>query len=568
MRDLGRTVVYQIYPRSFQDSNGNGIGDLCGITSRLDYLADLGVDLLWLTPIFVSPQNDNGYDVADYCSIDPLFGTMEDFDTLVAEARKHGMGLMLDMVFNHTSTEHKWFQYALEGDEYYQKFYYFVDGKTDEEGNPGLPPTNWVSKFGGPAWQWIPELNKWYLHLFDPTQADLNWSNPAVRNKLKEIIRFWRTKGVEGFRFDVVNLISKPAWPWQDDYEGDGRRFYTDGPHVHEYLRELALDTGLGEMITVGEMSSTSIENCIGYSNPANHELSMVFSFHHLKVDYDHGEKWALKDADINQLRNLFRSWQEAMAAGGGWNALFWDNHDQPRAVSRFGCDSDYKLWHASAKMLATCIFFMRGTPYIYQGNELGMTNAYFDSIADYRDIESLNYYKILIKQGLDEKEALHIIAERSRDNGRTPMQWNASPNAGFTTYTPWIGIPANHEHINVENERTDAHSPWMYYQKLIALRHQLDVIADGDIKFIELAGQADKIIAFRRDLETAAAGQPQHMLILCSFASDETQVVIPEQLAKEIQSSAILISAYAYAPSRKKSLITLKPYDAVVYAW
>lgn len=568
MRDLGRTVVYQIYPRSFQDSTGSGVGDLRGITQRLDYLARLGVDVLWLTPVFVSPQNDNGYDVADYCSIDPLFGTMEDFDELLAEARKRGIGLMLDMVFNHTSTEHSWFQKALAGESSYQSYYYFVDGTTDEFGNPGEPPTNWQSKFGGSAWQWVPTLKKWYLHLFDPTQADLNWGNPQVRNELKKVLRFWMAKGVEGFRFDVVNLISKPAWPWPDDDQGDGRRWYTDGPHVHEYLQELARDTGLDELITVGEMSSTSIESCIAYSRPQNHELSMTFSFHHLKVDYDHGDKWALKDADIPQLRALFKSWQEEMTAGGGWNALFWDNHDQPRAVSRFGNDSDPQLWLASAKMLATCLFFMRGTPYIYQGDELGMTNAHFDDIDEYRDVESLNYYKILTEQGLSKTEALQVVAERSRDNGRTPMQWDGSAQAGFTNGTPWIGIPFNHTQINAQRELEDDHSLWSYYQKLIELRHRLDVMADGDVHFVELLGKTEKLIAFRRDLEITHPEQPSHLLVLCSFAAEDVQVELPAHLEKELRGATVLVSAYREAPVRDKTQLTLRPYDAVVYAW
>ena len=325
-------VVYQIYPKSFYDTNGDGLGDLNGVTAKLDYLRELGVDFLWLTPFFVSPQKDNGYDVADYCAVDPRFGTMEDVDTLIRAAKARGIGLMFDMVFNHTSTEHEWFKRALTGDPDYMDYYIWKDGKE------GQPPTNWASKFGGNAWEYVPALGKYYLHLFDVTQADLNWENPRVREELKNVVRFWKAKGVEGFRFDVVNLISKPA-VFEDDHEGDGRRFYTDGRHVHDFLKELTRDTGIDTMITVGEMSSTTLENCIRYSNPSEKELSMVFNFHHLKIDYKDGAKWALQEPDIMALKNLFVVWQEGMAAGGGWNAVFWCNHDQPRVVSRLGDD-------------------------------------------------------------------------------------------------------------------------------------------------------------------------------------------------------------------------------------
>ena len=416
MADFSSKVVYQIYPKSFMDSNGDGLGDLKGIIEKLDYLKELGPDYLWLTPVFVSPQNDNGYDVADYCSIDPRFGTMEDMEELIREADKRGMGLMLDMVFNHTSTDHEWFQKALAGDEKYQNYYIF------REGTPDQVPTNWQSKFGGSAWEYVPSLGKWYLHLFDVSQADLNWDNPEVRDELKKVILYWKEKGVKGFRFDVVNLISKPD-TFENDYEGDGRRFYTDGPHVHEYLKELTRDTGIDDMITVGEMSSTTLENCIRYSAPEEKELSMCFNFHHLKVDYKNGDKWALMEPDRMALKKLFEKWQTGMQEGHGWNALFWCNHDQPRTVSRFGDEEKY--WKESAKMLAAAIHLMRGTPYIYQGEELGMTNAHYTSISQYRDVESLNYYKILLEQGKTEKEALEILAARSRDNGRTPVQWS-----------------------------------------------------------------------------------------------------------------------------------------------
>ena len=502
-------VVYQIYPKSFYDTNGDGLGDLNGVTAKLDYLRELGVDFLWLTPFFVSPQKDNGYDVADYCAVDPRFGTMEDVDTLIRAAKARGIGLMFDMVFNHTSTEHEWFKRALTGDPDYMDYYIWKDGKE------GQPPTNWESRFGGNAWEYVPALGKYYLHLFDVTQADLNWENPRVREELKNVIRFWKAKGVEGFRFDVVNLISKPA-VFEDDHEGDGRRFYTDGRHVHDFLKELTRDTGIDTMITVGEMSSTTLENCIRYSNPSEKELSMVFNFHHLKIDYKDGAKWALQEPDIMALKNLFVVWQEGMAAGGGWNAVFWCNHDQPRVVSRLGDDGTY--WRESAKMLGACIHFMRGTPYIYQGEELGMTNAQYTDIAQYRDVESLNYYRILLDEGKTKDEALHILSVRSRDNSRTPMQWSAEDNAGFTSNTPWLAPPANYDTINAAAERGEADSVFHFYQTLIRLRKEMPIIQKGDIFFLERTNAS--IVAYER----ARAGQK--LRIYCNFRAADVPLM------------------------------------------
>lgn len=363
--DISNKVVYQIYPKSFKDSNGDGWGDLRGVTQKLDYLAELGVDYIWLTPFFPSPQRDNGYDVADYRAVDPRYGTIADFEELACEARSRGIGIMLDMVLNHTSTDHEWYRRALAGEKRYQDYYFFRDG------DPDKLPTNWTSKFGGPTWLWEPAVGKWRLHLFDPTQADLDWSNPEVCHEVSDIVRFWKEKGVSGFRFDVVNLISKPE-VFEDDHEGDGRRFYTDGPHVHEYLQELVREAGIDGMMTVGEMSSTTLDACLGYTRPEDRELSMAFSFHHLKVDYKNGNKWELMPADLGELRRILSTWQEGMQADGGWNALFWDNHDQPRVVSRFGSDGELRV--PSAKMLCLFMNLLRGTPYIYQGNELGMT--------------------------------------------------------------------------------------------------------------------------------------------------------------------------------------------------
>lgn len=475
MADFKNSTVYQIYIKSFCDSNGDGIGDIRGITGKLDYIRSLGVDYIWITPFFKSQMRDNGYDVADYRAINPMFGTMDDVDELIAQAGERGIGLMFDMVFNHTSTEHEWFRKALAGEKKYQDYYIFRDGE------PDTPPTNWESKFGGNAWEYVPHLKKWYLHLFDVTQADLNWDNPAVREELKEVIRFWKAKGVKGFRFDVLNLISKPE-QFENDEIGDGRRFYTDGPHVHEYVRELVTDTGIEDMVTVGEMSSTSLENCIRYSGEENHEMSMCFNFHHLKVDYANGDKWTLKEPDYAELKNLFMTWQEGMQENNGWNSVFWCNHDQPRAVSRFGDDKRY--WKESAKMLAAMIHLMRGTPYIFQGEEIGVTNAGYQTIEEYRDVESLNYYEILQSRGLSAEEALKVLGERSRDLGRTPMQWNGSRHAGFTQGTPWIDVVKNYSEINVESEEQDLDSILNYYRELVRLRKEYPVIAYGDIHF------------------------------------------------------------------------------------
>ena len=511
MESLKDKVVYQIYPKSFRDSDGDGCGDLRGIIEKLDYLKWLGVDYVWSTPFFLSPQRDNGYDIADYYQVDPAFGTMEDAEELIREAGKRGIGIMFDMVFNHTSTEHEWFKKALAGDREYQDYYIF------REGEPENPPTNWESKFGGSAWEYVPSLKKWYLHLFDRTQADLNWENPKVREELKNVIRFWKEKGVRGFRFDVVNLISKPE-VFENDDRGDGRRFYTDGPHVHEYLKELVRDTEIGGMITVGEMSSTSIENCIRYTNPQEKELAMCFHFHHLKVDYKDGDKWEIQPADYRKLKELFVSWQEGMEKNGGWEAVFWCNHDQPRAVSRFGDDKKY--WKESAKMLAGAIHMMRGTPYIFQGEELGMTNAGYTDISQYRDVESTNYYQIMLERGKTKEEALHILNERSRDNGRTPMQWNGRENAGFTSGRPWISLPDNYKTINVEAEMADEDSILYYYRRLIAIRKEEPAVAEGSIEFIETSDP--QILAYRRIL-----GEDE-ILAIHNFGKEEKAVPTP----------------------------------------
>ena len=546
MEGFKASAVYQIYTKSFQDSNGDGLGDIRGVISRLDYIKELGADYIWLTPFFKSPLNDNGYDVSDYLSVDPVFGTMEDVEELIAQAEARGIGCMFDMVFNHTSTEHAWFRKALAGDPEYMDYYIFRDGE------PDMPPTNWESKFGGSAWEYVPHLKKWYLHLFDVTQADLNWDNPKVREELKNVIRFWKNKGVKGFRFDVVNLISKPE-AFENDYAGDGRRFYTDGPHVHEYLQELTRDTGIASMVTVGEMSSTSLENCIRYSRPEDKELTMCFNFHHLKVDYKDGDKWKLKEPDLGELKRLFTEWQEGMEEAGGWNAVFWCNHDQPRAVSRFG--DDRKYWKESAKTLAIVAHMFRGTPYVYQGEELGMTNPRYSDISQYRDVESINYYKILQERGASKEEALAVLGERSRDNGRTPMQWKAGPNAGFTDGEPWIGIPENYSYINVEEENKDEDSILSCYKKLIWLRKEHRVIAEGDIGFIYR--DHPQVLAYRRRTEE------EELIVLANMTGREAALAP----AFDAGGWELLTASWKEAPAQAEGEIRmLRPFESQVW--
>ena len=543
MVELGGKVVYQIYPKSFQDTDGDGFGDLRGVIEHLDYLAELGVDYLWITPFFTSPQYDNGYDIADYRNIDPRYGTMEDFDELVREAAKRGMYLMMDMVLNHTSTKHEWFQKALKGDPKYRNYYIFKKGKN------GLPPTNWVSKFGGNAWSYLPETDEYYLHLFHVTQADLNWENPEVRQDIYDTVNFWLEKGVKGLRFDVINLISKPD-VYEDDLEGDGHRFYTDGPKIHQYLQELNENTfgKYDDVVTVGEMSSTTLENSIRYSNPESNELSMIFSFHHLKVDYPSGNKWEIEPFRFHDLKKHLFTWQEEMEKGGGWNALFWCNHDQPRIVSRIGNEKEYRV--KSAKCLATAIHGLKGTPYIYQGEEIGMTNAGYTSIDEYMDIESLNYYNILKLQSKSEEEVIRILGAKSRDNSRTPMQWDASENAGFTKGTPWLKVCDRYKEINTES-RHEPDSVFQYYKELVKLRKELPVIQKGSVT--PLLREDKEILAYKREY------QGKELYVFCNFFDGEVEV--PYSIPEDCRS---ILSNYGEEISPKE--LVLRPYEAVMF--
>ncbi len=549
-RDFRKSVVYQIYPKSFCDSNKDGLGDLRGVISKLDYIKELGVDYIWSTPFFVSPQNDNGYDVEDYYNIDPSYGTMADVEELIAEADKRGIGLMFDMVFNHVSTRHEWFRKAMEGDPYYKDFFFFRKGKPD-----GSAPTNWESKFGGNAWEYVEKFDEYYLHLFDVTQADLNWDNENVRKEVQKIVRFWMEKGVKGFRFDVVNLISKSVF--EDDLTGDGRKYYTDGPNIHKYLKELnEMTFGTdAQIITVGEMSSTSIENCYQYAGHDTNELSMVFSFHHLKVDFMGNEKWVLVPADFQKLKDIIFEWQTKMAEHNAWNAVFWCNHDQPRVVSRFGDEEKY--WKESAKMLGTIIHCLRGTPYVYQGEEIGMTNTDYTQIDQFRDVESLNHYQILQDKGLSASDALRIIQIHSRDNGRTPMQWDDTKYAGFSaedSKEPWLAVNGNHTTVNAAAQLKDEDSIFRYYQKLIALRKELDVIAYGDIE--PLTQRDPSVFAYRRTYEG------HELIVAANFYGKECEW----KGAPDVSGFQCVLGNYADTAAQENGAVTLKPYEAVVW--
>jgi trehalose-6-phosphate hydrolase len=551
-----KSVVYQIYPKSFYDTSGNGVGDIKGITSKLDYLKELGVDVVWLTPIYTSPQNDNGYDISDYFNIHEEYGTMADFDELLDEAHKREIKIIMDIVVNHTSTEHEWFIESRKSkDNPYRDYYIWKDGKSD-----GTEPTNWQSKFGGNAWQDDKETGQYYLHLFDITQADLNWENDELRTKVFDMMHFWLKKGVDGFRLDVINLISKDQSYPDDDGSvapGDGRKFYTDGPKVHEYMREMNRKVfSQYDIMTVGEMSSTTIDNCIKYSNPDRNELSMTFNFHHLKVDYPNGEKWSVTDFDFQRLKDILSTWQKGMYEGGGWNALFWCNHDQPRIVSRYG--NDQKFHKESAKMLATTIHMMQGTPYIYQGEEIGMPNPKFTSISQYRDVESLNIFNTLREKGMREEEILEILRHKSRDNSRTPVQWNDEENAGFTSETPWIPVGKGYEEINVKNALEDENSVFYHYQKLIQLRKNHDIIVNGDFQLI--LDEHPQIFAYVRNLEN------EKLLIVNNFYDKEAEFQLPlDEVSTKDLKSELLISNYKDSKKEYEN-IKLRPYESLVF--
>lgn len=548
MQNLGQKVIYQIYPKSFYDANGDGIGDLRGIIEKIDYIKKLNVDMIWFNPFYVSPQNDNGYDIANYREIDPLFGTMADFEELQAKLSDIGVGVMLDMVLNHCSTEHEWFKMALAGDEKYRKFFYLRPGKPD-----GSLPNNWQSKFGGPAWSKFGDTDLYYLHLYDPTQADLDWHNPEVRKELEDVVNFWRGKGVRGFRFDVINVIGKSEDLVDSTDPTEEKTLYTDTPVVHGYLKELNRTTfGQDEdSITVGEMSSTTIPNSVRYTNPKEKELSMVFTFHHLKVDYKDGEKWTKTPFDFMKLKDLLSSWQTGMTEGGGWNAVFWNNHDQPWALNRFGDSVHYR--EKSAEMLAATIHFLRGTPFIYQGEELGMVNPNYQSMDKYVDVECKNAYQELLDKGMSEDEAFAIIKAKSRDNSRVPMHWDDSKYAGFSQVKPWL-LPTHQDEINVKKELAEG-EVFAFYQKLIALRKQEAVISAGS--FREILPDDQQVFAYVRELDG------EKLVVFNNFYGKEAVISVPSDLQERGQ---ILLDNYQRELSCLPGELSLRPYESLAF--
>lgn len=548
MQNLGQKVIYQIYPKSFYDANGDGIGDLRGIIEKIDYIKKLNVDMIWFNPFYVSPQNDNGYDIANYREIDPLFGTMADFEELQAKLADIGVGVMLDMVLNHCSTEHEWFKMALAGDEKYRKFFYLRPGKPD-----GSLPNNWQSKFGGPAWSKFGDTDLYYLHLYDPTQADLDWHNPEVRKELEGVVNFWRGKGVRGFRFDVINVTGKSEDLVDSTDPTEEKTLYTDTPVVHDYLKELNRTTfGQDEdSITVGEMSSTTIPNSVRYTNPKEKELSMVFTFHHLKVDYKDGEKWTKTPFDFMKLKGLLSSWQTGMTEGGGWNAVFWNNHDQPWALNRFGDPVHYR--QKSAEMLAATIHFLRGTPFIYQGEELGMVNPDYQSMDEYVDVECKNAYQELLDKGMSEDEAFAIIKAKSRDNSRVPMHWDDSKYAGFSQVKPWL-LPTHQDEINVKKELAEG-EVFAFYQKLIALRKQEAVISAGG--FREILPDDQQVFAYIRELDG------EKLVVFNNFYGKEAVISVPSDLQ---ECGQILLDNYQRELSCLPGELSLRPYESLAF--
>ena len=545
-------VVYQIYPRSFMDSNGDGVGDLKGITEKLDYLKLLGIDVIWLSPIYQSPNDDNGYDISDYQEIMDEFGSMKDFDELLKEAHQRGIRLILDLVVNHTSDEHKWFvESRTSKDNPYRDYYIWREGRED-----GSLPNNWGSCFGGPAWEYDSKTEMYYLHLFSKKQPDLNWDNPKVREEVFQMMDWWCQKGIDGFRMDVINLISKdprlPDGELVDGLYGDFTPYASSGPNVHTYLKEMNSRVLSGyDLMTVGEAFGVTVEEAKKYSGEKEQELHMVFHFEHVSINGEFG-KWTDQRPGLLELKRIFSKWQTELGENA-WNSLYWDNHDQPRAVSQFGDDRE-QYRERSAKMLATCLHLLRGTPYIYQGEELGMTNFPFQDMSQFKDIESLNIYEQLVGTGLvSHEKMMSCLRFKSRDNARTPMQWSEEPHAGFTTGTPWIQVNPNFKDINAEKEVKDENSVFHYYKKLIQLRKRYDIIVYGSYE--PLMEEDSRVFAYTRKLE-------EKLLVLCNFAAEEIQVPIPEEFCKE--EAECLISNYDQMDGKDRN--RLLPYEASVF--
>ena len=545
------SVVYQIYPRSFCDSNGDGIGDLNGITGKLDYLKELGIDVIWLSPVYKSPNDDNGYDISDYQAIMDEFGTMEDFDRMLATAHEKGIKIMMDLVVNHTSDEHKWFIESRKStDNPYRDYYIWRPAKED-----GSLPNNWGSCFSGPAWEYDKTTDMYFLHLFSKKQPDLNWDNPAVRQDVFDMMNWWLKKGGDGFRMDVISLISKePGLPDKEPGINGYATFNVsaNGPHVHEYLQEMrqkALNNA--DTITVGECSGVTLEEAKKYARSDEKELNMVFQFEHMDVDSDEkAGKWTTRKMDLRNLKKILTRWQKGLQ-DIAWNSLYWENHDQPRSVSRFGNDSD-EYREISAKMLATCIHMMQGTPYVYQGEELGMTNCPFNTLDNFRDLESINAFHELTEQGkMTEEDMMAAIGYKGRDNARTPMQWDDSAYAGFSTTNPWIMVNPNYTKINAKDQVNREDSVFKYYQKLIKLRHESELIVYGTYDLI-LDDDKD-IYAYIRTLGD------EKLIVYCNFSENTREVELPEEFVNK----KVLISNYSDAKANPK--ITLRPYEAIV---
>lgn len=528
-----QAVIYQIYPKSFQDSNNDGIGDIKGIIQRLDYLEELGIDAIWLSPIYQSPQDDNGYDISDYQAIDPIFGSMHDMECLIREAGKRNIRIIMDLVLNHTSDEHPWFVEAKKDrNNPYHDYYVWRDGKE------GIPPNDMLACFGGSSWEWVPELEQYYFHQFSIKQPDLNWENKKVRQELYQMIRWWIEKGVGGFRLDVIDQIAK---------EPD-RKITNNGPRLHEFIRELNREAFVkSDLITVGEAWGATTELAKLYSNPDGSEFSMVFQFEHIVLDQEDGkEKWDLVPLPFLKFKKVWKHWQEELYCKG-WNSLFWNNHDLPRIVSRWGNDGQYR--EKSAKMLGTLLHGMQGTPYIYQGEELGMTNVKFH-IDEYKDIETINLYKERCKMGYSEKDIMNSIHAKSRDNARTPMQWDDSVNAGFSDTVPWIKVNPNYVNVNAKQQLKDKDSVFYYYKKLIELRREYEVFSDG--KFKLLLENDENIFAYERINDTSK------LLVICNFFDR----ILECPLQEEWSSMELLIANYLDSAES----LSLQPYEARIY--
>lgn len=549
------SVVYQIYPRSFKDSNGDGVGDLQGIVEKLDYLKELGVDIIWLSPVYKSPNDDNGYDVSDYQDIMDEFGTMADWEHLIQEMHDREMKLMMDLVVNHSSDEHHWFLEAKKSkDNPYRNYYIWRKGKDGKE------PTNWESFFSGSAWEYDETTDEYFLHLFSKKQPDLNWENAKLRKEVYDMMNWWIDKGVDGFRMDVINLISKAGYQDARNMEGkkyaSGAEYFFNGPKIHEYLQEMNKEVLSRGVVTVGETPGVDVEQAKLYTGSDRNELNMVFQFEHMDLDSGPGGKWDLRPLKLKDLRDNFTKWQKGLE-GEGWNSLYLNNHDQPRMVSRFGNDGKYRV--ESAKMLATFLHTLQGTPYIYQGEEIGMTNVKFDSIEEYKDIETLNMYKEKVKENNeDEAKVMESIYVKGRDNARTPVQWNASENAGFTTGTPWIAVNSNYKEVNVEQAVADPDSIFHYYKKLIKLRKENEVIVYG--AYDVLLDDHEQIYAYTRTLKK------EKLLVILNFSDHRPEFKLPEDMiCRDVE---VLISNYEQPEEPDVSSIKLRPYEAVVYKY